>query len=148
MPGPQGTFGSILAAALGALWLARGGVLRGWGYMAVVGLVCLAAFFLCHWALRCKVFGAHKDPGQIVLDEAAGMLVAMYGLGSLGWELVAALAFFRFFDIAKPLGIDALQRLPGTWGVVADDLLAGFYALVAWRLLAWLVSLAVTEIII
>lgn len=114
----------------------------GWGYLVVVGLVCLAAFFLCHLALRRKVFGADSDPGRIVLDEAAGMVLAMYGIGTLGWELVAALVFFRFFDIIKPLGIDALQRLPGNWGVVSDDLLAGFYALLAWRLLAWFAAWA------
>lgn len=70
------------------------------------------------------------------------MLVAMFGISSLGWELLAALAFFRFFDIVKPLGVNTLQRLEGTWGVVADDLLAGLYALLAWRSLAWLVALA------
>ena len=141
-PGPHGTYGSLLIAALGAWWLALGHALRGWQYLAVVALASLAAVFFCHQALRRRVFGDQADPGRIVIDEAAGMLLAMYGLGSLGWELVAALAFFRYFDIMKPLGINALQRLPGTWGVVADDLLAGLYALVCWRVLAWLVTLA------
>lgn len=142
MPGPQGTYASLLTAGLSALWLAGGGVLRGWEYGAVMVVVALAAIFFCHLAIRRKVFGPKADPGQIVLDEAAGMLLAMYGITSLGWELLAALVFFRYFDIMKPLGVNALQRLPGAWGVVADDLLAGLYALLAWRLLAWLVSLA------
>lgn len=118
-----------------------GGVLSGWEYGAVVVLVSLAAVYFCHLALRREVFGPQADPGRIVIDEAAGMLLAMYGVASLGWEILAALAFFRYFDIIKPLGINALQRLPGAWGVVADDLLAGLYALLAWRLLAWLVAL-------
>lgn len=142
LPGAHGTYGSLLIAGLGAWYLALGGVLSGWGYGSVVVLVCLAAVYLCHLALRRQVFGPHSDPGRIVIDEAAGMLLAMYGLSSLGWELVAALAFFRYFDIMKPLGINALQSLPGAWGVVADDLLAGLYAMLAWRLLAWLAALA------
>lgn len=138
LPGPHGTYGSLLIAGLGAFWLANGGELSGWGYGTLVALVSLVAVFLCHLALRGRVFGDKEDPGQIVIDEAAGMLLAMYGIASLGWELLAAMAFFRFFDIVKPLGVDALQKLPGGWGVVADDLLAGFYAMLAWRLLAWL----------
>ena len=141
-PGPHGTYGSLLIVALGAWWLALGGALSGWGYGAVVVLFCLAALLFCHLALRREVFGPRADPGQIVIDEAVGMLLAMYGISTLGWQLVASLAFFRYFDIMKPLGINALQRLPGAWGVVADDLLAGFYALLTWRLLAWLVTLA------
>lgn len=141
LPGPQGTYGSILTAGLAALWLLGGGVLAGWGYGIVVAAVSLAAVFCCCLALRDKVFGANPDPGPIVVDEAAGMLLAMYGIAALGWELIAALVFFRFFDIVKPWGVNALQRLPGAWGVVADDLLAGLYALLAWRILAWLLSL-------
>jgi phosphatidylglycerophosphatase A len=45
------------------------------------------------------------------------------------WKLLlAGFVLFRVFDIAKPLGIRRLERLPGGWGVMADDLLAGLYA--------------------
>lgn len=142
LPGPHGTYGSLMIVGLGTWWLAGGGVLYGWGYWLALALVSLGGGIICHLALRREVFGPKADPGRIVVDEAAGMLLAMYGITSLGWELVAALAFFRYFDILKPLGINALQRLPGAWGVVADDLLAGLYALLAWRLLAWLLALA------
>ncbi|BEQ15020.1 hypothetical protein FAK_20860 [Desulfoferula mesophila] len=124
------------------MWIAGGGVLSGWSYVGVALCLGAAAVFFCRLALRLQVFGEDADPGSIVIDEAAGMLVAMYGIRSLGWELLAALALFRLFDITKPLGINALQRLPGAWGVVADDLLAGLYALLGWRALAWLVGLA------
>jgi len=69
-----------------------------------------------------------RDPAWIVLDEAAGMAVAVVALPhAIGPWLVAFLAF-RAFDIIKPLGIDSAQDLPGGLGVVADDLLAGIYA--------------------
>ena len=138
LPGAQGTYASLLVAGLAALWLALGGApLSGWPYAALCGVATLLALWSSHAALRKHVFGASPDPGQITIDEAAGMLLALWGVPCLGWQLVAALVLFRVFDIVKPLGVDALQRLPGAWGVVADDLLAGLYALAVWRLLAW-----------
>jgi phosphatidylglycerophosphatase A len=68
-----------------------------------------------------------KDPGSIVIDEVAGMLIACLGQPrTLPWVLGLFLAF-RVFDVVKPLGIDRLQALPGGFGVVVDDLLAGVY---------------------
>jgi phosphatidylglycerophosphatase A len=68
------------------------------------------------------------DPQSIVVDEVAGMLVACCGHPrTLGWTFGMFLAF-RVFDVVKPFGIDRLQALPGGFGVVADDLLAGIYA--------------------
>jgi phosphatidylglycerophosphatase A len=45
------------------------------------------------------------------------------------WYGLISLLAFRFFDIVKPLGIRNAEALPGGWGVMADDLLAGAYAL-------------------
>ena len=58
------------------------------------------------------------------------------------WNLaLAATAFFafRFFDIVKPPPADAAQKLPGGWGILVDDIVAGLQALVAVQLLAHLV---------
>ena len=68
-----------------------------------------------------------KDPGVIVVDEVAGMLLACAGLPrQLPWILAAFLAF-RVLDIWKPFGIRRLQALQGGVGVVVDDLVAGAY---------------------
>jgi phosphatidylglycerophosphatase A len=68
-----------------------------------------------------------KDPGAIVVDEVAGMLIACCGNPrTLPWVLGLCFAF-RVFDVLKPLGINRLQGLPGGLGVVLDDLLAGVY---------------------
>jgi phosphatidylglycerophosphatase A len=73
-----------------------------------------------------------EDPGCIVIDEIAGQFIACAGAalvrGAPVWAWVASFALFRFFDVVKPLGIRKLQELPGGWGVVADDVLAGLYA--------------------
>ncbi len=74
-----------------------------------------------------------RDPSSIVVDEVAGMLVALLAAPpGLGWALGLFL-LFRVFDVWKPYPIHRLQDLPGGWGVVADDLLAGLYALLVGR---------------
>jgi phosphatidylglycerophosphatase A len=74
------------------------------------------------------------DPGRIVIDEVCGQLVALAFLPA-GW-VPAGLAFalFRFFDIIKPWPIRRLERLPGGWGIMADDVGAGLAASVLVRL--------------
>jgi phosphatidylglycerophosphatase A len=52
---------------------------------------------------------------------------------------VAGFAGFRLLDIAKPFPIGRLQRLPGGWGILADDLAAGLAVCAALRLADWLV---------
>lgn len=75
-----------------------------------------------------------RDPSSIVVDEAAGMLVALAGQPrTLPWVLGLFL-LFRLLDVWKPLGIRQLQALPGGWGIVVDDLLAGAYASLAGQL--------------
>lgn len=69
-----------------------------------------------------------KDPSRIVIDETAGMWVSLLWLPPNLWYIIPAFAFFRFFDIYKPLGIRKLERIKGGAGVMADDFLAGIYA--------------------
>jgi phosphatidylglycerophosphatase A len=129
-PGAPGTYASLLVAALAWAWLAWGGVpLAGpWYILASLGLAGLAVA-TSDKAVRLSLLGPDPDPGAIVIDEAVGMLVAMYGCASPGWPLLTALVAFRVFDIAKPWPVGWSQRLPGGWGIVVDDVLAGLYAL-------------------
>jgi len=41
--------------------------------------------------------------------------------------VLCALILFRFFDIVKPLYIKKMELLPGGWGIMMDDVLAGIY---------------------
>lgn len=80
-----------------------------------------------------------KDPHKVVSDEVAGMLVTYLGV-STGWAgWLAGFVWFRIFDIWKPVPVRQAERLPGGWGITADDLLAGVYANLLLR-----VTLAVT----
>ena len=67
------------------------------------------------------------DSNRVVVDEVQGMLTALF-LMPLSWQCVlASFVLFRFFDIVKPLGIRKMEKFPGGWGVMLDDLLAGLY---------------------
>jgi phosphatidylglycerophosphatase A len=77
-----------------------------------------------------------EDPSIVTIDELAGQWLALVFLPEGIVPLVLSLLFFRFFDIAKPGPVDAAQRLPGGWGIMVDDLLAGLFAnLSVWGLL-------------
>jgi phosphatidylglycerophosphatase A len=78
-----------------------------------------------------------RDAHPIVIDEVVGMLVAVWAVPFAGRTALAlGLGFllFRAFDILKPFPIRQSQELPGGWGVVVDDLLAGAASNVCLRL--------------
>jgi phosphatidylglycerophosphatase A len=80
-----------------------------------------------------RAFGV-KDPGAIVVDEIAGMTLSVAGVALTPAVLVVGFLLFRVFDVVKPFPANAAQRLPGGFGVMVDDLIAGLYAFV----LVWL----------
>lgn len=69
-----------------------------------------------------------KDSSKIVIDEVLGMMLTLVCLPVSIPVVIIAFVLFRFFDIAKPLGIRMAERLPQGWGVMVDDLWAGAYA--------------------
>jgi phosphatidylglycerophosphatase A len=68
------------------------------------------------------------DAKPIVADEVIGQSLALLMVPREIPAFVAAFLLFRFFDVWKPLGARQLQRLPGGWGIVADDVAAGLIA--------------------
>lgn len=74
--------------------------------------------------------GRKHDPSIVNIDEIMGMgmsVVFLPASAPKAW-LVAGFFLFRFFDIVKPFPIDHSQRLPGGWGIMTDDVIAGIYA--------------------
>jgi phosphatidylglycerophosphatase A len=130
-PVAPGTFGTLATVPVYlALW--RAGA-PGW-CLPIAAAAVTALGVVAAGRYEAEV-GGH-DPQEIVIDEAAGYLVAC-SFGPFGWR-TAALAFvlFRLIDACKPGPVQALERLPGGWGVMADDLGAGLVAgLILW--LSW-----------
>jgi phosphatidylglycerophosphatase A len=105
-------------------------------------------------------FAGVKDPQYVVIDEVSGVhlalilglaplatpatflrasdagMFALYtGMSLLNWKyLLTAFVLFRIFDIAKPFPCRRLEKLPGGWGIMADDWMAGVYAAICLRL--------------
>ena len=69
-----------------------------------------------------------KDHQRVVIDDVAGMCITLLFVPVNIKYIIVGLVLVRFFDILKPLGIRQLEKLPGGWGVMADDVLAGIYA--------------------
>ncbi len=79
------------------------------------------------WSAGKVEAGWGKDSNKVVIDEVAGMCTGLLFVPAQVKYIIAAFILFRFFDIVKPLFIRRLEKLPGGWGVMADDLLAGIY---------------------
>jgi phosphatidylglycerophosphatase A len=69
-----------------------------------------------------------KDHNRVVIDEVAGMCITLLWVPVSPLNILLGLILFRIFDITKPFFIKRLEHLPGGWGVMFDDVLAGIYA--------------------
>ena len=81
-------------------------------------------------AQRVAQYSGEGDPQFVVIDEVSGQHLA-YGLAlaGLNWKyLLLGFILFRAFDIWKPFPARQAESLPGGWGIMADDWIAGIYA--------------------
>jgi len=131
-PKAPGTFGSLAGIPVGLFFFSYGHTLAlrlnlpGW---------CVQTFFLLllgllsWWSIdRTEKFWNTHDDGRIVIDEVLGQAIPL-SLMAADWKIVlAAFALFRFFDIVKPGPIGWADReLPGAWGTLIDDVIAGIF---------------------
>ncbi len=119
----------------------------------------IVAYLGVHQSAEVARFTGTKDPQLVVIDEVSGVHLALIlglapltapatflnlgdaaafalysGMSLLNWRyLLAALILFRIFDIAKPFPCRRLEKLPGGWGIMADDWMAGVYAAICLR---------------
>lgn len=139
-PGP-GTWGSAAACLL---WWAAGAGLGGAENKLTLATAAAAAAALAVGipaGTRVERESGRKDPGHVVIDEAAGQWTALLFAPVDPRFMVAAFLLFRGFDILKPWPARRLEHLPGGSGIMLDDIAAGFYALLTVQLLAsWIGS--------
>lgn len=141
-----GTFGSLIGAALfvGATWLGSRKVLlianleRTTSYWTVgllpsyVDMLLAAAIAVAGVVAAALVvrYANAKDPQYVVIDEVSGQLLTYcIPLTVFNWKsLILGFILFRVFDIWKPFPVRQAERLPGGWGIMADDWVAAVYA--------------------
>ena len=130
-PVAPGTVGSAAAIPLFLLLRAAG---SAWLELAACAVLIGAGA----WSARLteQALGV-EDPGPVVVDEVVGMLVSLLWLPGTWPVIAAAFVAFRVFDIVKPWPADRLEHLPGGWGVMADDVMAGVYANLAIQMVVW-----------
>ena len=81
---------------------------------------------------------AESDPKYVVVDEVCGFLVSMMLIPANLMFIVLGFLIFRFFDVLKPPPLKNLERLPGGYGIVADDIAAGIYTNIVLHFVVWL----------
>jgi phosphatidylglycerophosphatase A len=117
------------------------------GILVVIFLVTIIGIWA---ASRVEKLLRKKDPSIVVIDEVAGQMIALLS-GPLWlhtwWSILSAFLLFRAFDIWKPYPIRRLEALESGLGVMADDIVAGAYALIVNSLMisAYLLFLSATR---
>jgi len=127
IPKAPGTFGTLPGLFL-CFFLAR----LPWtvSLLLIFSLIGLAVWL----AGRAEKIIGQKDPGCIVIDEIAGMTIALAAIPFTPFTAATGFVLFRFFDIVKPPPIKSIdRRVPGGVGIVLDDIIAGIFANIVLR---------------
>ena len=119
-PVAPGTAGSLIG--FGVYFLVRDNPAA----YVIVALIVISAGFLVSGRAE-KIFG-EKDSGKINIDELSGVLVALFLVKPVWIYTILAFVLFRLFDIIKIPPTKALEKLPGSAGIMLDDIVAGLYA--------------------
>jgi phosphatidylglycerophosphatase A len=126
-------YGPGTAGALGGLLFA---------YLVPLSPWLLTALFLAPGVWAADVHARltnRKDPQDVVIDEVLGQWITLAAaVHTHSWQAwLWAFVLFRFFDIVKPWPIRRLEKLPGGYGIIADDLLAGLFGAVVMQVAGW-----------
>ena len=123
LPKGPGTWGSLAALPFAWIIAIAGGP---WLLAAAALLVFAVGLWASH---RYAEALGEADPGSVVVDEVVGQWIALLPVALSPAHYAIAFIAFRFFDILKPWPVNLLdRRLKGALGIMADDVMAGFYA--------------------
>ena len=153
LPKAPGTWGSVGAMALAFLmaWTSNGnhtamlaspengnfwttGLLSSSGEVSITLMIAVMGVIVAGRAAR---YAQIEDPRWIVIDEVSGQLITYYlffWILPLNWKSwLLGFILFRALDVWKPFPARQLEHLPGGWGIMADDWMAGIYAAIVLR---------------
>jgi phosphatidylglycerophosphatase A len=126
-PWAPGTAGSLVGLALFVPLASRAWPVQLAAALAVTLVGVIASS-------RVATLVGKKDPGLVVVDEVAGQWITLIGLPLTPLVALFGFLLFRAMDIVKPWPARDLERLPGGWGIMFDDVAAGIFAHLLLRL--------------
>ena len=94
-------------------------------YLGSLIALAAVAFFVIDKAE--EIYGG-KDARIIVIDEAVGMMLALFLIPTKFFFIFLAFIFFRLYDVLKPFPIRWTEKQRSPLGVILDDVIAGIYA--------------------
>jgi phosphatidylglycerophosphatase A len=102
----------------------------GWVSLTALPIAVAIAAVGVWGSSRAAQYWGKKDPQFVVIDEVSGQHLAyLLALAPVNWKyLLLGFILFRLFDIWKPFPARQAESLPGGWGIMADDWIAGIYA--------------------
>ena len=124
-PFAPGTLGSLVGVAL-------------WYYLISIDFLLLILFFALYFILSFILINIYlkssnnDDPSEVICDEVIGQLIPLSIISITDDTYLILIAFisFRIFDIFKFYPSNNAEELPGTSGVILDDVIAGIYSLI------------------
>lgn len=129
-PVAPGTAGALVATLI---WWGYSAALNDYvSTLSITAILIIVFTVLGVWSSGVSEKYWGEDPSRVVVDEMVGTWIALLTVPENGhWGyMIAAFALFRFFDILKPLGIRKMEKLPGGYGIMADDILSGIYGMI------------------
>lgn len=122
LPKAPGTYGTLCAIPI-FMFI---GLLNPIAYVLIVSILALGGIWICDYAA--KKLKVHDHPG-IVWDEIVGFLITMVAGNLSIVSILTGFVLFRFFDIVKPWPIGKIDaQVKGGFGIMLDDIIAGFFA--------------------
>jgi len=135
IPFAPGTFGTFVGL-LPCFFLSE---INAGGASFLIIVFTVGAIWIAH---RAEALLKQKDPGCIVIDEIAGLMVTLWGFSFSMLPVISGFILFRLFDIAKPFPIRLIEKkVSGGAGIVLDDIVAGVYSNLAVRMVLYIAAM-------
>ena len=130
IPVASGTFGSLVAIVIY--------IIPGFEQLQIIlpSIVILFVYGVFVSSKFEKLYG--KDPSQCTVDEVVGTWIALIALPKTVYIISTSFLVWRALDIIKPFPARSSEKLPGGWGIMIDDVIAGFYSLIIVHLIVYL----------
>jgi phosphatidylglycerophosphatase A len=133
LPVAPGTFGSVVAVLIYAI--------PGFenAFIIVPSIVVLFFYGVYVSSKFEKIYG--KDPKQCTVDEIVGTWISLVALPKSLLATITAFTIWRIMDIGKPAPIKDIENIKGGWGIMLDDVVAGFYSVFLAHIIVTLVGI-------